>query len=146
MTKKYVAELLNQARARELGVAFQYMRQHFLGKLYAGGGRSPTILEIFKEVAIEEMKHAERFAERIVHLGGTPTSEPEEIRKSATINDMIVDDLKSEEEAIELYQKAAISCDQEGDHVTRQLFEEILASEKDHKDTFRTLLGQKSAG
>ena len=121
------------------------MRQHFLGKLYEGKGeRSPTILEIFKEVAIEELKHAERFAERIVHLGGTPTSEPEEIRKSATLKEMIVDDLRSEEEAIELYQKAAISCDQEGDHVSRQLFEEILASEQDHKDTFRSLLGQKS--
>jgi bacterioferritin len=142
MATNKIVEMLNQARARELGVIIQYMRQHYEGD----GMQSPAILEIFKELAIEEMKHAESFGERIVYLGGTPTTKPDPIRKSDTLKGMIADDLKSEEEAIELYRKAVILCDKEGDPVTRLLFEEILTDEEAHKDTLQTLLGQKGKG
>jgi len=141
MAKKQIIEILNRSRERELTVTMQYMRQHY----EAQGLESPPVIEVFKKIAIEEMKHAEKFAERIVYLGGIPSIKVGEIRKSDDLKGMIADDLKSENEAIALYREAIALCEKEGDPVTRLLFEEILANEEEHKDTFQTLLGQKGA-
>ena len=71
--KEKVITLLNKARSAELGSIAQYMIHHYeledqdFGKLAAG----------VKEVAIVEMKHAEKLAERILFLGGVPTSKPD---------------------------------------------------------------------
>ncbi|MBM4082858.1 MAG: ferritin, partial [Planctomycetes bacterium] len=54
-------EWLNKAIARELAVTVQYMWQHVM----AIGMDSPAIREVFEDVAIEEMKHAEEIAERL---------------------------------------------------------------------------------
>ena len=65
MSKKVIG-LLNEARSRELTAISQYMAQHYeledsdFGKLASK----------FKEVAITEMKHAEKLAERILFLKG----------------------------------------------------------------------------
>jgi len=142
MANDKIIEVLNRARARELGVIIQYMRQHYEGE----GLSSPAILEIFKEIAITEMKHAEAFGERIVYLGGTPTTKPDPIRKSNELKAMIADDLQSENEAIEIYREAIVLCEKAGDPVTRLLFEKILTEEEEHKDSFQTLLGQKGKG
>lgn len=49
-------------------------------------------------------------------------------------------DVKAEEEAILLYKKTINVADKEGDITTRRLFEEILAQEEEHHDTFSRLL------
>ncbi len=65
-------ELLNRSIAREIGVSVQYMWQHVM----AMGMKSPEIKDIFEDIAVEEMKHAEKIAERLFYLGGTPTTKP----------------------------------------------------------------------
>ncbi len=142
MAKEQIIEMLNRGRERELGATMQYMRQHY----EAQGMESPEIIDIFKETAVEEMKHAESFAERIVYLGGVPSIKIGPIRKSKDLKAMAADDLEIENEAIALYREAIKLCEKEGDPVTRLLFEKILANEEEHKDTFQTLLGQKGKG
>jgi bacterioferritin len=139
MASEKLLEMLNKSRARELGVIIQYMRQHYV----ADGLESPAIMEMFKEIAVEEMKHAERFGERINYLGGVPTTKPDDILKSDDLKAMIADDLKSENEAIQLYREAIKLCIKEDDPVTRLMYEQILAEEEDHADKFETLLGIK---
>lgn len=139
MAKEQVIQILNRARARELQVCIQYMWQHYT----AEGMESPAVMDIFKETAIAEMKHAETFGERIVYLGGTPTTQPNPVIKSDSLKQMVADDLKAENEAIEMYLEAVKICEQEADPVSRLLFEKILAEEEEHKDTFQLLLNQR---
>jgi len=47
---------------------------------------------------------------------------------------------KAEEDAIKLYKAIIALASKEGDVVTRKLFEEILAAEEGHHNTFSTLL------
>ncbi len=129
-------ELLNKAIARELGVSIQYMWQHVM----AIGMKSPEIKDIFKDIAIVEMKHAEKIAERLFYLGGIPTTKPTPINIGDSLKDMIELDLKAEDEAIELYSEIIKVADGERDSTTRLLFEEILAEEEEHKHTFTILL------
>ena len=129
-------ELLNKAIAREIGVSVQYMWQHVM----AIGMKSPEVKEIFKDIAIEEMKHAEKIAERLFYLGGTPTSKPTPINVGGSLENMVEEDLELENEAIELYRKIIELAAEKEDSTTRLLFEEILTEEEKHKHTFTILL------
>jgi len=138
MVSKKLVDLLNRAIARELQVSVQYMWQHVL----ATGIKSATVADVFKEIAITEMKHAEKIAERLAYLGGTPTTKPDPIFVGADLEEMLQTDVKAEEAAIALYKQTIKAADDAGDITTRRLFEEILGEEEAHHDTFTRLLGK----
>jgi len=129
-------ELLNKAIAREIGVSVQYMWQHVM----AMGMKSPEVKDIFEDIAVDEMKHAEKIAERLFYLGGIPTVKPTPINVGGSLEEMVEHDLKAENEAIELYREIIAFTSEKGDSTTRLLFEEILVEEEEHKHTFTILL------
>lgn len=129
-------ELLNQAIAREIQVSVQYMWQHVLWS----GVKGFAVKNELKKVAIEEMKHAEKIAERLNYFGGIPTTKPTPIFIGTTLREMIDADRKDEEEAIALYKEILEVARQEGDDTTGHLFRQILTEEEEHHDTFSTLL------
>ena len=136
---KELNDKLNDAIAREIAVSIQYMWQHVMGE----GMESPGVLEVFKKIAIVEMKHAEAIAERLDFLGGTPTTKPDEIKIGGALRKMIKDDIMAEEDAIKLYKNIIALANKETDIVTRKLFEDILVDEEGHLAEFQTLLGKK---
>ncbi|MFQ6087494.1 MAG: bacterioferritin [Candidatus Methanofastidiosia archaeon] len=136
MSKEELIEYLNKGVSRELAVSTQYMWHHVM----AVGPESPAVRDIFKEIAITEMKHAEKFAERICYLGGVPTTKPSKIKVGGDLKGMLSDDLEAEREAIGLYKKTIKLAEKEGDLVTVKMLEEILSDEEKHEDTFSSLL------
>lgn len=133
-----MADLLNQAIARELQVSIQYMWQHIVIR----GKESAAIQEVLKETAVAEMKHAEAIGERLDYLGGTLTTKPAEIKVGKTLDEILKNDAKAEEEAIVMYKEIIRLADEEDDDTTKFLFEGILSDEEDHHNTFLTLLGR----
>ena len=133
-----LTDMMQKAIAREIQVSVQYMWQHVMAK----GLESAEIADVFKDVAIAEMKHAEKIAERIFYFDITPTTKPDPIKVGGTLKEMLEFDAKAEEEAIDLYKEIIKQATSEGDSTTRLLFEEILSAEEDHHDTFTTLLGK----
>lgn len=133
-----LTDMLQQAIAREIQVSVQYMWQHIMAK----GLESAEIAEVFEDVAIEEMKHAEKIAERIFYFDVVPTTKPSPIVVVPGLKEMLEADAKAEEEAIDLYKAIIRQAESEGDSTTRLLFEQILADEERHHDTFTTLLGK----
>ena len=129
-------ELLNAAVAREIQVSIQYMWQHILWR----GVEGFAVKDEFKKIAIEEMKHAEEIAERLSYLGGRPTTKPAPIFVGDTLKEMVENDIKAEEEAIELYRKIIDKANEEGDITTARLFRKILQEEEEHHDFFTSLL------
>jgi bacterioferritin len=138
VASKKLMDLLNKGIARELQVSIQYMWQHVLAK----GIESVAVEDVFREIAITEMKHAEGIAERLAYLDGTPTTKPNPIFVGGSLKEMLQTDVKAEEEVIALYKQTIKVADKEGDSTTRRLFEEILAEEEEHHDTFTKLLGK----
>ncbi len=131
-----LTDLLNKAIAREIQVSVQYMWQHVMAK----GLESAEIADVFKDVAITEMKHAEKIAERLFYFDVTPTTKPDPIKMGGALREMLEYDVRAEEEAIDLYKEIIKQASAEGDSTTRLLFEQILAEEEEHHDTFTTLL------
>jgi bacterioferritin len=131
--------LLNEAIAREISVSISYMWQHVL----MTGVKGFAVRGEIKKVSIAEMKHAEEIAERLVYLGGRPTTQPTQIRVGETLKEMIEINAEQEAGAIDLYRKIIAKAEKEGDTVTADMFHEILAEEEEHHDTFTKLLGDE---
>jgi bacterioferritin len=129
-------DMLNDAIAREISVSISYMWQHVL----MTGVTGFAVKDEIKKISIVEMKHAEAIAERLVYLGGKPTTKPTEIRVGESLEEMMRIDAEQEVGAIELYRKIIAKAEEEGDTVTADLFHDILADEEDHHDTFIGLL------
>jgi bacterioferritin len=129
-------EKLNDAIAREIQVAIQYMWQH----VQWGGVKGFAVQNELKSIAIAEMKHAEAIAERLYYLGGIPTTKPTPIFVGTTLKEMIVQNVKDEENAIKLYKQIIEQAKKENDETTHHVFRDILNDEEDHHDTFTTLL------
>jgi bacterioferritin len=131
-----VIDLLNKARSRELTAISQYMSQHYeledtdFGKLASK----------FKEIAITEMKHAEKLAERILFLNGEPTSKPDALpKKGQQIPQMLTTNMALELAAIKMYNEAAMVCAAEKDQISKELFEDLLKEEEDHLNYFENV-------
>ena len=136
MASKELLGMLNKAIARELQVAIQYMWQHVQWR----GVKAFAVQEELKSIAIEEMKHAEKIAERLFYLGEIPTTKPTPIFVGKALKEMIQQDVKDEENAIQMYKSINEMALKEGDVTTAHIFRDILEDEEDHHDTFTTLL------
>jgi bacterioferritin len=131
-----VIDLLNEARLRELEATDQYMIHHYelenkdFGKL---------ALKI-KDIAIAEMKHAEKLAERILFLKGEPTSKPDaNPPKGQEIPEMLATDIVLESKTVRMYNEAAVICASEKDQKSKDLFEELLSDEEKHLNFFENI-------
>jgi len=136
MVSPKLLEFLNKGIARELQVSIQYMWQH----IQVTGTDGAIVEDIFRKTAIAEMKHAERLAERLDYLNGVATTKPDPIFVGGSLIEMLKQDERNEEEAINLYKQAIQVAAKEGDYTTRRMLEEILAEEEDHINTFGKLL------
>jgi bacterioferritin len=135
MSKK-VIDLLNAARSRELGAITQYMAQHYELEDQDYG----KLAKKLKEIGIQEMKHAEALAERILFLEGEPTTKPDGIaKKGQSIADMLKTDMALESAAIKMYNEAAVICAAEKDQISKQLFEKLLGEEEGHFNDFENV-------
>jgi len=132
-----VIELLNQARARELTAIVQYLAQHYQLEDRDFGGLAGKI----KEIGIEEMKHAEALAERILFLGGVPTTKPDAkiVANQNEIADMLKTDIALEAAAVKMYNNASVVCAREKDQISKELFEKLLGEEEVHLDYFQNV-------
>ncbi len=131
--------MLNAAIAREIQVSIQYMWQHVQWM----GVDHYAVSDKFKEIAVDEMKHAEKVAERLWYLGGVPTTKPSTIKVGEDLWEMVDLDIKAELDAIKLYKDIEKVADAEGDPTTRFIFEGILEQEEDHHDFFISLKEKK---
>jgi len=136
MASKKLLDILNEAIAREIQVAIQYMWQH----VQWSGVKGFAVQDELEKIAITEMKHAEKIAERLFYLGGTPTTKPNPINVGKTLKQMITQDIKDEANAIKLYKQIIEMAEKEGDTTTAFIFRQILEDEEDHHDTFTTML------
>ncbi|HEY3926124.1 MAG TPA: ferritin-like domain-containing protein [Acidothermaceae bacterium] len=140
---KRVIEVLNTSLATELVCVLRY-KAHYYG---AKGLNAEPVAAEFLEHAGEEQVHADRIAERINQLGGTPDMDPDTLMARAQTEyntpddliEMIKEDLIAERIVIQAYTEA-IAWLGHKDPTTRRIFEEILAEEEEHADDMLTLL------
>ena len=135
MNKERIIEILNKAIEREIGAVFQYMGQHYRFPK----DTHPIARELLERIAVDEMKHIEKFAKRIVELGGQESTTTGKVVWETDFESMLNADIAVEDEAISMYQEHIKICEEEGDEKTKKIYEAILEDEIRHKKLFGLL-------
>ncbi len=129
---KTVLELLNEALKNELTATNQYWLHYRL--LDNWGVRKLADFE--RSESIDEMKHADRLAERILFLDGLPNFQLlGRLHIGENVEEILKADLELELEAVGQLKGAIGYCESVKDYVSRDLFSEILKNEEEHVDT-----------
>lgn len=126
-------ELLNKAVADELHAVHQYMYFHLH---LDDQGFGPLSL-LFKRIAIEEMGHVERLAERILFLKGDVTMQvAAEVERITDPERMLAKAAEMEEQSARDYNAAAVECATNADSASKQIFEQLVQDEERHFDEY----------
>ena len=130
-----VIEYLNRALRAELTAVSQYWLHY---RLQADWGYGKLAKKSRAE-SIEEMNHADKLIDRIIFLEGHPNLQTlDPLRIGENVRETLTCDLAAETEAAALYSEARKYCEEVGDYVTKNLFEELLTDEEGHIDYLET--------
>lgn len=130
-----VIEFLNKALTNELTAINQYWLHY---RVLDDWGLK-KLAEYERHESIDEMKHADQLAERVLFLNGLPNFQAiHNLRVGETVEEILKADLAMEEEAIPLLRDAIVHCESVHDFVSRDLFASILQSEEEHVDFLET--------
>jgi bacterioferritin len=126
-----VIEYLNKVLLNELTAINQYWLHY---RMLDNWGVK-KLAEYERHESIDEMKHADKLAERIFFLEGLPNFQAlGKLRIGESVEEVLKADLELEYEAVPLLKEAIAHCEGVRDYNSRELFEDILDSEEEHID------------
>ncbi len=130
-----VIELLNEGLKAELTAINQYWLHY---RLLENWGVN-KLAEYERHESIDEMKHADKFSDRILFLDGFPNFQAlGSLRIGETVEEILKADLEAELEAVMMYREGVAYCESVKDYVSRDLFAEVLSAEEGHVDFIET--------
>ena len=132
-----VIEFLNKALYNELTAINQYFLH---AKMLKNWGLKELADHEHHE-SIDEMKHADMLAERILFLDGLPNFQAlGKLRIGENPVELLRCDLALELDGLVTLRDAIAHCESVSDYVSRKLFADILESEEEHIDWIETQL------
>jgi bacterioferritin len=130
-----VIDYLNDVLKNELTAINQY----FLHYRMLNHWGIAKLAKFEYEESIDEMKHADKVAERILFLDGLPNFQLlGRLKIGETVEEILKSDLELEYEALPVLKDAIQYCEEVRDYVSRDLFKYILESEEEHVDSLET--------
>jgi bacterioferritin len=136
MEKAEIIAALNEDLSGELGAIIQYIT-------YAAkttGPYRPQLSEFFLKEVPDEQMHAQYLANKIVALGGEPTTKARVVPTAKTNRDMVEAVLEAEKRAVADYTKRARQAEDFGDKGMVVQLEDIVRDETGHKEETERLL------
>jgi bacterioferritin len=136
MDKRAMIDRLNQDLAGELGAIIQYL-------VYAAkttGPYRPQLSQFFLTEVADEQLHAQFLANKIVALGGEPTTVPRAVPAAATNRAMLEAVLEAERRATKDYTQRAREADELGDKGLAVQLEDMVRDESGHAEETERIL------
>ena len=126
-----VIQHLNETLKNELTAINQYWLHY---RMLDNWGVK-RLAEFERHESIDEMKHADRLAERILFLEGLPNFQMlGRLRVGENVEEILRADLELEREAVTQLKGAIAHAESVRDYVSRDLFSDILENEEEHID------------
>src|SRR5688572_28765753 len=111
MDKKALIDKLNQDLAGEYAAVIQYLTY----AAQATGPYRPQLVDFFMSEVPDETGHAQFLANKIVALGGTPTTSPSEVAPASSNKEMLERIRDAEKKAIANYTERAKQAEELGE-------------------------------
>lgn len=130
-----ILDLLNEALREELTAINQYWLHY---RMLDNWGIA-RLAAYERSESIDEMKHADRLAERILFLDGLPNFQAlGRLRIGENVEEILKADLEAEHQGAKLYRQLIQHAEKVQDYVTRDLAREVLSDEEKHIDFIET--------
>jgi bacterioferritin len=136
MDKETLIKKLNEDLAGELSAIIQYLT--YAAK--ATGPYRPQLAEFFLAEVPDEQGHAQFLANKIVALGGEPTTVPRPVTEAHSNHEMLEAILKAEEKATADYTQRAKEADAFGDKGLAVQLEDMVRDESGHAEETERIL------
>jgi len=136
MEKQKLIANLNEDLAGELGAIIQYIT--YAAK--ATGPYRPQLAQFFLTEVADEQLHAQYLANKIVALGGEPTTEPRPVPPAHTNKEMLEAVLTAEQQARQDYTRRAQEADAFGDKGLAVQLEDMVRDESGHSEETERML------
>lgn len=136
MSREELIEALNQDLAGELSAVIQYIT--YAAK--ASGPYRPQISQFYLVEVADEQLHAQFLANKIVALGGEPTTRPRPLPEVHTNKEMLEAVRDAEKQAILQYTERARQAEEFGDKGLAVQLEDIVRDESNHADETERIL------
>jgi bacterioferritin len=136
MDKKTMIDRLNEDLAGELGAIIQYIT--YAAK--ATGPYRPQLAQFFLAEVADEQLHAQYLANKIVALGGEPTTKPRPVPAAKTDREMLEMVLAAERQATKDYTQRAKEADEFGDKGMAVQLEDMVRDESGHSEETERIL------
>lgn len=136
MNKETLVEQLNKDLAAELSAIIQYIT--YAAK--ATGPYRPQLAAFFLEEVADEQLHAQFLANKIVALGGEPTTVPDAVPSAGSNREMLEHILAAELEATKNYTQRAEEADEFGDKGLAVQLEDMVRDESGHSEETQRIL------
>jgi bacterioferritin len=136
MDKKTLIDHLNEDLAGELGAIIQYLT--YAAKV--SGPFRPQLVQFFTAEIPDEQLHAQFLANKIVALGGEPTTQPRPVDKAKNNREMLEAVLAAERQAIKDYTQRAKEAEDFGDKGLQVQLEDQVLDESGHAEETERIL------
>jgi bacterioferritin len=136
MNKQALIDALNEDLAGELQAVIQYLT--YSAKVT--GPSRPQLVTFMQTEIQDELMHAQFLADKIVALGGNPTSQARPVPPADTPQDMLKAILEAELQAGKDYTKRAQQAEEFGDKGLAVQLEDMVRDETGHAEETAKLL------
>jgi bacterioferritin len=136
MDKQTMIDRLNEDLAGEFGAIIQYLT--YAAK--ATGPYRPQLAQFFLEEVADEQLHAQYLANKIVALGGEPTTMPRAVPAASTNKEMLEAILAAEQRAMRDYTQRAKDAEAYGDKGLAVQLEDMVRDESGHSEETARML------
>jgi bacterioferritin len=136
MDKQTLIEHLNQDLAGELGAIIQYL----IYAARANGPFRPQLVQFFMAEVPDEQLHAQFLANKIVSLGGEPTTQPRAVPPASSNREIVEAVLAAERRAVKDYSQRAEEAAAYGDKGLDLQLENMVLDESGHSEETERLL------
>ena len=136
MDKKTLIDNLNDDLAGELSAIIQYIT--YAAK--ATGPFRPQLASFFLTEVVDEQQHAQFLADKIVALGGEPTTTPRPVPAAGNNREMLEAVLAAERQATRDYTRRAEEADAYGDKGLAVQLEDMVRDESGHSEETERIL------
>jgi len=136
MEKKELIKRLNEDLAGELNAIIQYTA--YAAKVT--GPYRPQLAQFMLDEVPDEQGHALFLANKIVALGGDPTTEPRPVPAASSNREMVEAVLEAEKQAIADYTQRAKDAEEFGDKGLVVQLEDMVRDETQHYEETERIL------
>lgn len=136
MNKQTMIDHLNEDLAGELSAIIQYLT--YAAKV--NGPYRPQLSQFFLTEVADEQLHAQFLANKVVALGGEPTTQPRPVAVAHTNREMVEAVLAAELRAVKDYTQRAKEAEELGDKGLVVQLEDIVRDESTHSEETERLL------